>query len=105
MRLTNVRKGLGKLNSFPGRGTVLSVDGSPAQLVAMVAEELGVALRRQSEAAAVEAAVAVPQTPADASPVTLVPVSYTHSRAHETLRYLLCRLLLEKKKKKNFNLT
>ena len=28
----------------------------------------------------------------------LKPVSYTHLRAHETLRYLVCRLLLEKKK-------
>ena len=28
----------------------------------------------------------------------LMPVSYTHLRAHETLRYLVCRLLLEKKK-------
>jgi len=27
------------------------------------------------------------------------PVSYTHLRAHETLRYLVCRLLLEKKKR------
>ena len=27
-------------------------------------------------------------------------VSYTHLRAHETLRHLVCRLLLEKKKKK-----
>ena len=27
-------------------------------------------------------------------------VSYTHLRAHETLRYLVCRLLLEKKKEK-----
>ena len=27
-----------------------------------------------------------------------VTVSYTHLRAHETLRYLVCRLLLEKKK-------
>ena len=26
-------------------------------------------------------------------------VSYTHLRAHETLRFLVCRLLLEKKKK------
>ena len=26
-------------------------------------------------------------------------VSYTHLRAHETLRYLVCRLLLEKKKR------
>ena len=28
-----------------------------------------------------------------------IAVSYTHLRAHETLRYLVCRLLLEKKKK------
>ena len=26
-----------------------------------------------------------------------IAVSYTHLRAHETLRYLVCRLLLEKK--------
>ena len=30
----------------------------------------------------------------------LKPVSYTHLRAHETDSYLVCRLLLEKKKKK-----
>src|SRR5665647_2073166 len=29
----------------------------------------------------------------------IVPVSYTHLRAHETDSYLVCRLLLEKKKK------
>ena len=29
-------------------------------------------------------------------PVILLAVSYTHLRAHETLRYLVCRLLLEK---------
>ena len=28
-----------------------------------------------------------------------IPVSYTHLRAHETGRNLVCRLLLEKKKK------
>ena len=28
-------------------------------------------------------------------------VSYTHLRAHETDSYLVCRLLLEKKKKRN----
>src|SRR5665647_2192662 len=33
--------------------------------------------------------------------VSPVPVSYTHLRAHETDSYLVCRLLLEKKKKKN----
>eukprot|EP00658_Telonema_sp_P-2_P065376 TRINITY_DN54629_c0_g1_i3.p1 TRINITY_DN54629_c0_g1~~TRINITY_DN54629_c0_g1_i3.p1 ORF type:complete len:185 (+),score=47.69 TRINITY_DN54629_c0_g1_i3:3-557(+) len=31
--------------------------------------------------------------------VGLVPVSYTHLRAHETPEHLVCRLLLEKKKK------
>src|SRR5665647_3864967 len=30
---------------------------------------------------------------------TQLPVSYTHLRAHETDSYLVCRLLLEKKKK------
>ena len=29
-----------------------------------------------------------------------MPVSYTHLRAHETVLDLVCRLLLEKKKKK-----
>eukprot|EP00658_Telonema_sp_P-2_P081715 TRINITY_DN8457_c0_g1_i1.p1 TRINITY_DN8457_c0_g1~~TRINITY_DN8457_c0_g1_i1.p1 ORF type:complete len:100 (-),score=35.68 TRINITY_DN8457_c0_g1_i1:47-346(-) len=31
---------------------------------------------------------------------TTTPVSYTHLRAHETPEHLVCRLLLEKKKKK-----
>src|SRR5680860_1815610 len=33
-------------------------------------------------------------------PPTPASVSYTHLRAHETDSYLVCRLLLEKKKKK-----
>src|SRR5450756_2422798 len=33
-------------------------------------------------------------------PATPAPVSYTHLRAHETRHDLVCRLLLEKKKKK-----
>ena len=32
-------------------------------------------------------------------------VSYTHLRAHETPEHLVCRLLLEKKKKKHIPLT
>src|SRR5660397_256473 len=36
----------------------------------------------------------------DAFPVSLHPVSYTHLRAHETKANLVCRLLLEKKKKR-----
>ena len=34
-----------------------------------------------------------------------MPVSYTHLRAHETRHDLVCRLLLEKKKKKECNST
>src|SRR5664279_2085475 len=33
--------------------------------------------------------------------VDTTPVSYTHLRAHETDSYLVCRLLLEKKKNKH----
>src|SRR5678815_1282216 len=33
-------------------------------------------------------------------PRVTCPVSYTHLRAHETPEHLVCRLLLEKKKKK-----
>ena len=32
---------------------------------------------------------------------TVIPVSYTHLRAHETVLDLVCRLLLEKKKNKD----
>ena len=31
----------------------------------------------------------------------MVPVSYTHLRVHETVLDLVCRLMLDKKKKKN----
>src|SRR5660397_274240 len=36
----------------------------------------------------------------DVIQVRMLPVSYTHLRAHETKANLVCRLLLEKKKKK-----
>src|SRR5450756_2111940 len=36
-------------------------------------------------------------------PLRQIPVSYTHLRAHETRHDLVCRLLLEKKKKDNKN--
>mgnify|MGYP003380186669 CR=1 FL=1 len=35
----------------------------------------------------------------------IVPVSYTHLRAHETVLDIVCRLLLEKKKTQNTTLT
>ena len=34
--------------------------------------------------------------------LNVIPVSYTHLRAHETVLDLVCRLLLEKKKKNNY---
>ena len=37
----------------------------------------------------------------DADVALLLPVSYTHLRAHETVLDLVCRLLLEKKKNTN----
>ena len=42
------------------------------------------------------------RTASGSSPVMApsTPVSYTHLRAHETVLDLVCRLLLEKKKKK-----
>ena len=39
-------------------------------------------------------------TPLREAIAAYVAVSYTHLRAHETDSYLVCRLLLEKKKKK-----
>ena len=36
-------------------------------------------------------------------PPRSAPVSYTHLRAHETPEHLVCRLLLEKKKKNTNN--
>src|SRR5450756_3078502 len=38
-----------------------------------------------------------------AGTLTVTPVSYTHLRAHETRHDIVCRLLLEKKKKNNKN--
>ena len=34
---------------------------------------------------------------------SIISVSYTHLRAHETVLDLVCRLLLEKKKSESFN--
>ena len=48
-----------------------------------------------------EATMAAGTTPISMFTVTLIPVSYTHLRAHETGRNLVCRLLLEKKKQEN----
>ena len=40
---------------------------------------------------------------ATAAGIQIIPVSYTHLRAHETVLDLVCRLLLEKKKTTNHN--
>src|SRR5450756_2675212 len=41
-----------------------------------------------------------PSAAASIAPISMSAVSYTHLRAHETRHDLVCRLLLEKKKKK-----
>ena len=46
----------------------------------------------------------VPSEPSSAREVTVYLSLYTHLRAHETDSYLVCRLLLEKKKKTKKNL-
>ncbi len=40
-------------------------------------------------------------TPIQEKAIPIIPVSYTHLRAHETRHDLVCRLLLEKKKLPN----
>ena len=62
---------------------------------------LNLALLAQSAnaAAAIDAARRRP-----AMRIQPTPVSYTHLRAHETVLDLVCRLLLEKKKKKVTNM-
>ena len=55
-------------------------------------------LRQQRRADAAEAVFAVAGLA-----MLLVPVSYTHLRAHETVLDLVCRLLLEKKKNPLFH--
>src|SRR5450756_3027547 len=42
--------------------------------------------------------LAVPRTMCGSGTTKVLPVSYTHLRAHETRHDLVCRLLLEKKK-------
>mgnify|MGYP003381511789 CR=1 FL=1 len=49
--------------------------------------------------AAVRLRTPLTESPADGG-LALDTVSYTHLRAHETVLDLVCRLLLEKKKKK-----
>ena len=45
-----------------------------------------------------EACGDLPYVTHDKTLASIVPVSYTHLRAHETVLDLVCRLLLEKKK-------
>ena len=45
----------------------------------------------------------IPGVPGIGPKTATKPVSYTHLRAHETVLDLVCRLLLEKKKKNTYN--
>src|SRR5678816_2737812 len=72
-------------------GTFLSAAGRLAPpLAAKIIDQLGAALAVAHKAGIIHR--------------DLKPVSYTHLRAHETPEHLVCRLLLEKKKKKPKNI-
>src|SRR5664280_3050653 len=57
-------------------------------------------LRRSAEASS-DALTPLRRAEGDSVVIREESVSYTHLRAHETVLDLVCRLLLEKKKKKN----
>ena len=76
-------------------GVRASVDAGIVTLVGEVTEQQTIS-RLESLLARVEGVVAIE----DQVTLSTDPVSYTHLRAHETGRNLVCRLLLEKKKKK-----
>ena len=68
---------------------------------AYVDEVENIAIRRACKLFGAKYANVQPHSGAQANlAVYFAPVSYTHLRAHETDSYLVCRLLLEKKKKK-----
>src|SRR5665647_1377915 len=70
-------------------------DGAGGRVVGLAGACRGVVLSSvQPASRAMPNSVAAPTPPGAA----LKPVSYTHLRAHETDSYLVCRLLLEKKK-------
>eukprot|EP00658_Telonema_sp_P-2_P046208 TRINITY_DN3431_c0_g1_i2.p1 TRINITY_DN3431_c0_g1~~TRINITY_DN3431_c0_g1_i2.p1 ORF type:complete len:116 (-),score=16.00 TRINITY_DN3431_c0_g1_i2:71-418(-) len=72
---------------------------SSSPLTIWVAISLSILYNSLSMATALALRVPVALLPYSA----LIPVSYTHLRAHETPEHLVCRLLLEKKKKKIIN--
>src|SRR5665647_3567161 len=92
-----------------GRTVVLGAGKAAASMAAAVERELhgpleGLVVTRYrhdvpcARVEVVEAAHPVPDAAGRAA-AGRIPVSYTHLRAHETDSYLVCRLLLEKKKK------
>src|SRR5450756_2907991 len=92
--------------SMSAMGSVIDMvlASSPARLGQTGDDAL---VRDFAQADAADPELAVVRTRAAAPGATVVlarlvaPVSYTHLRAHETRHDLVCRLLLEKKKKKN----
>src|SRR5665811_755298 len=75
--------------------------GAPHVLVAVLGQRALLYLRSGDTAAALLAFDSVAGLIDQAEPFDQmrIPVSYTHLRAHETVLDLVCRLLLEKKKK------
>src|SRR5450756_2947861 len=86
-------------NAFPGNGKQRWAEGRIAELERKIGQQaleidfLKGCLQRIEEQRMLQALTGNP-------PSTGRSVSYTHLRAHETRHDLVCRLLLEKKKKK-----
>eukprot|EP00658_Telonema_sp_P-2_P013919 TRINITY_DN15276_c0_g1_i9.p1 TRINITY_DN15276_c0_g1~~TRINITY_DN15276_c0_g1_i9.p1 ORF type:complete len:603 (-),score=111.42 TRINITY_DN15276_c0_g1_i9:14-1822(-) len=77
-----------------GRTEVLLIPGSTPAM-----EGVAISSRNSDQMGGSFKSMSMDFTPKAKSPS--LPVSYTHLRAHETPEHLVCRLLLEKKKKKN----
>ena len=81
-----------------GRVVLCGLADDDAAAQRRLCEDLAPRLIVRDGALALGAALVEAPAPALAEAPAPAPVSYTHLRAHETDSYLVCRLLLEKKK-------
>src|SRR5665647_2187874 len=90
----------------PPISTIIEPEGSVTGRPAPIAAAIGSSIRNTLRAPALSALSWIARRSTAVEPdgtQTMIsgeanPVSYTHLRAHETDSYLVCRLLLEKKK-------
>src|SRR5450756_1926977 len=113
--LRSITLGMKQMNSgAPGKAawttqTALSASAmpttrEPAIVIGVVEPPMGMVTKPIGTPAAAKTRPAS-SVPASLPSGVTVPISYTHLRAHETRHELVCRLLLEKKKKTNQNKT